>query len=300
MKTGYDDFFRKAKVNAGAGDSLSTKSMRKFKLNTAAERGESLSQGHGRAQREAQNRDTQNRAAPKRSTSSQQAERLRQNVTAANRKNKKRRAFPLRIVVISVFGLVLTGVGLFHHEDLDKLLSSIELSAMGQARAESAPQAVTAPSGSREPTAVNATAADKVKQPSEWTEVEINHLQKLVQRKEQLDVRESELARMEAELQGQKDELEKKLKSLDETRVGISTMLQERTTQDEAKVETLVQVYSNMKAQQAAKVLETLDEDLAVEIIGRMKKKNAAEVLNLMKPEKAQSFSEKFAGYKKR
>ena len=30
-----------------------------------------------------------------------------------------------------------------------------------------------------------------------------------------------------------------------------------------------------------------------------MKKKNAAEVLNLMKPEKAQMFTEKFAGYKR-
>jgi len=77
-------------------------------------------------------------------------------------------------------------------------------------------------------------------------------------------------------------------------------MLQERSTQDAAKVETLVQVYSTMKPAQAAKVLESLDEDLAVEIIGRMKKKNAAEVLNLMKPEKAQSFSEKFAGYRKK
>ena len=87
---------------------------------------------------------------------------------------------------------------------------------------------------------------------------------------------------------------------MDETRTGISNMLQERSTQDAEKVETLVQVYSNMKPSNAAKVLESLDEDLAVEIIGRMKKKNAAEVLNLMKPEKAQVFSEKFAGYRKK
>ena len=68
---------------------------------------------------------------------------------------------------------------------------------------------------------------------------------------------------------------------------------------DDKKVETLVQVYSNMKPQQAAKVFETMDEDLAVEIMGRMKKKNAAEIMNLIKPEKAQIFSEKYAGYKR-
>jgi len=54
-----------------------------------------------------------------------------------------------------------------------------------------------------------------------------------------------------------------------------------------------------MKPAQAAKVFETMDEDLAVEILGKMKKKNAAEVMNLIKPEKAQVFSEKYAGYKR-
>jgi flagellar motility protein MotE (MotC chaperone) len=58
-------------------------------------------------------------------------------------------------------------------------------------------------------------------------------------------------------------------------------------------------MYSNMKPQQAAKVFETMDEELAVEIIGRMKKKNAAEIMNLIKAEKAQIFSEKFAGYRR-
>jgi flagellar motility protein MotE (MotC chaperone) len=59
-------------------------------------------------------------------------------------------------------------------------------------------------------------------------------------------------------------------------------------------------MYSNMKAPQAAKVFETMDEDLAVEILGRMKKKNAADIMNLLKPEKAQILSEMFAGYKRR
>jgi flagellar motility protein MotE (MotC chaperone) len=55
-----------------------------------------------------------------------------------------------------------------------------------------------------------------------------------------------------------------------------------------------------MRPNTAAKVVESLDEDLAVEILGRMKKKNAAEILNLLKPEKAQVLSEKYAGYKRK
>ena len=53
-----------------------------------------------------------------------------------------------------------------------------------------------------------------------------------------------------------------------------------------------------MKPQSAAKVFEEIDEDLAVEVLGKMKKKQMAEILNLLKPDKAQRLSERFAGYK--
>lgn len=87
---------------------------------------------------------------------------------------------------------------------------------------------------------------------------------------------------------------------LEGTRRSIASILDEKVKVDDQKIETLVQMYSNMKAQQAAKIFETMDEDLAVAILGRMKKKNAAEVMNLMKAERAQLFSEKYAGYKKK
>ncbi|WP_221932208.1 MotE family protein [Ectopseudomonas mendocina] len=95
-------------------------------------------------------------------------------------------------------------------------------------------------------------------------------------------------------------ELEKRLKELEEMRSKISGILEDRVKADDEKVDTLVQMYTNMKPPQAAKVFETMDEDLAIEILGRMKKKNAADIMNLLKPEKAQILSEMFAGYKRR
>jgi len=93
--------------------------------------------------------------------------------------------------------------------------------------------------------------------------------------------------------------LQKQIAELEKMRTSISTMLEERVKADDQKIDTLVQFYSNMKPPQAAKIFETIDEDLAVQILGRMKKKNAADVLNLMQAEKAQMFTEKFAGYKR-
>lgn len=294
MKPGYDDFFRKARVNAGVSKE-STKA--RFALDE---------QPAGRTAKTADKRnDSRGQSAMSRPKISGTTDRerlgmLRDRVRSTRK--RQRRKFPFKLVIGSFLGILAAGAGLQYHEDIDKLLSRIEVGAITTAQASEAkakpapaPSGVTAGTGERAPAAIDQKAARK-----EWTEDEINHLQKLVQRKEQLDAREAELSRLETELTAQKEELEKKLKSMDETRAGISNMLQERSTQDVEKVDTLVQVYSNMKPSNAAKVLETMDEDLAVEIIGRMKRKNAAEVLNLMKPEKAQVFSEKFAGYRKK
>ena len=111
-------------------------------------------------------------------------------------------------------------------------------------------------------------------------------------------MREEELNKKAAEIAKQKLEIEDKLKHLEESREKIAGMLKERITTDSQKVDNLVQVYSNMKPNQAAKVFETMDEDLVIEILGRMKKKNAADILNLVKVEKAQKFSERYAGYR--
>lgn len=286
MKTGYDDFFRKARVNTGVTTAAAAERFALKEQKAAASEASSSSSSK---------------------SSKEKAAQLRDRVRSARK--KKKRPFPIRLAVLSLLGLCATVGALEYHEQIDHWISRLEVNFGVPVQAsETAPQkggeatgkkATAAGGEKREPASVDSKATEKAKT-AEWSDADINHLQKLVERKEQLDAREAELARMETELAAQKEELEKKMKSMDETRTGISTLLQDRTTQDQSKVDTLVQVYSNMKAAQAAKVLESMDEDLAVEIIGKMKKKNAAEVLNLMKPEKAQVFSEKYAGYRKK
>lgn len=128
----------------------------------------------------------------------------------------------------------------------------------------------------------------------------LSHFGKLNERKIELDHREKELNELESELHEQRKEIEVRIKKLEDVRSQIGKVLKERVEIDEEKVKKLVEVYSNMKPQNAAEIISSLNEDLAVEILGRMKKKNAAEILNLLKPEKAQVLTEKFAGYKRR
>jgi flagellar motility protein MotE (MotC chaperone) len=104
---------------------------------------------------------------------------------------------------------------------------------------------------------------------------------------------------LEEDLQKHKAELDSKNKQLESMRSDISKTLKARVEVDQEKVEKLVQFYSTMKPQQAAKVIESLNEDLAVEVMDKMKKKSAAEIMNALKPEKARRLSEMLTGYQR-
>ncbi|MEK2646812.1 MotE family protein [Bdellovibrio sp. BCCA] len=266
MKSGYDQFFQNARKVADQQGGV------KFKKNPSATR---LHLDLASEDVEQQIRRRMKMGAPKK---------------------RKKASVPWKMVGVSFMGLLVAVWGFQNHDEVENLIKRVEIQMTGEAVAQNPEKpAASAPAAQEQ---VNAEAAAEA--PATMSSAEIDHLKKLNERKKELDAREEELNRMEAELQVQKVDLEKRLKELEEMRTKISSMLEDRVKADDQKVDTLVQMYSNMKPPQAAKVFETMDEDLAVEILGRMKKKNAADIMNLLKPEKAQVLSEMFAGYKRR
>jgi flagellar motility protein MotE (MotC chaperone) len=236
-------------------------------------------------------------------SSKQTAEALRSRLKPQKESaRKKANGIPWKLVGLSILGLCLAVYGLLFFEDIEKVVKNIEIQFIGQAVAETdKPSSKTdASSNSSAKPDESIAAAKSADSNKDFSSEELNHFYRLNERKRELDSREEELNKVEEELAAQKEELDKKLRQLESTRKEISSILDERVQADEKKVDTLVQVYSNMKPPQAAKIFETMDEDLVVEILSRMKKKNAADVLNLIKAEKAQILSEKYAGYKRK
>ncbi|MBC7741669.1 MAG: hypothetical protein H7061_05715 [Bdellovibrionaceae bacterium] len=216
--------------------------------------------------------------------------------SAYSKKPKKKSAFPIK----SLFSfLIVAGLGIVlvdNFEVIEAQIKRIEI-GVGLAQAEEkaiAPPAAVATSADHSVAASPLESKSILEKPAD----DSDYLFKLAERKKQLDQKEEALNKLAGEIAKQKEEIEEKLKKLEETRLKISTALEEKIKLDDGKVETLVQMYTNMKPQQAAKVFENLDEDLVIEILGRMKKKSAADILNLIKPEKAQVFAERFAGYR--
>lgn len=208
---------------------------------------------------------------------------------------KKRKPAIHPAMVFSFLGFIICLLGFIYHEDVEKFVQKVEVNFIGEVQASD----TKAEANEHKDSSVEGKKPAEEKASDAKVEIaDDEHFLKLQSRKVELDQREEELKRKEIAIQEKEVALEKRLKELEEMRGKISAILEERTKTDEKKIETLVQVYTNMKPPQAAKVFETLDEDLAVELLGRMKKKSAADIMNLLKPEKAQLFSERIAGYR--
>ena len=71
-------------------------------------------------------------------------------------------------------------------------------------------------------------------------------------------------------------EIEARIQYLEKVRRDIAGVLKDRVEVDQEKVKKLVEFYSNMKPAQAAEIIATINEDLAIGVLSNMKKKNAA------------------------
>jgi flagellar motility protein MotE (MotC chaperone) len=110
-----------------------------------------------------------------------------------------------------------------------------------------------------------------------------------------LQRRQDDLARKEQDMRTLEKDLDDRLMRLQELEVRIQAMLKEAEEVKSAKYRHLVDVLGNMKAKQAASVLETLDEKIAVKVLAGMRGRQAGEILTYVVPAKAARLSESLA-----
>lgn len=241
----------------------------------------------------------QSHSNPEQALKAALAERMKQRKAQAKAKKAK---FPVGAAIALTMIVAGLAVGVTFPDQIEQISSKIEISFLGSAQAADTkkPANVAAPKvEAQAKTAAVETPAKKQEVPDtrNWTPEELSFFNKLNERKQELDFKEAELAKLEEELQQQKSELEVKIQQLEKMRSEISGVLKDKVATDQVKVDKLVQVYAGMKPQQAARVIETINEDLAVEVLDKMKKKSASEILNMMDAKKAQKLSEALAGY---
>jgi flagellar motility protein MotE (MotC chaperone) len=175
--------------------------------------------------------------------------------------------------------------------------------AQAQSEAPAKPAAATtpapaAPAATPKPAAAGATAkpaapaaaaADKAFDLTSMSPEEVQLLQKLSDRRTELDKRAAELSQREVLLQAAEKRIDDKIAKLTALEKDIGGIVDKHSEEDEARIKSLVKIYETMKPVDAARIFSQLDMPVLLGVLEHMKERNAAPILAAMDPSKAKA-----------
>lgn len=117
-------------------------------------------------------------------------------------------------------------------------------------------------------------------------------LKLLIQQKAKFEKEKKRIAKRKVELLAIQDDLNKKIATLTKLRDEIRAEKAKKKAAEEKQFKHLIKVYSAMKPQNAASLIEKLDMKLAIELLSKMKGDDVGKILTFVKIEKAAKISE--------
>ncbi len=124
---------------------------------------------------------------------------------------------------------------------------------------------------------------------AEMSGVSMELFEDLAARREELEQREREIVTREALLQAAEQELDQKYRELEILRGELEALLEKQSEEEEARIQSLVKIYEGMKSKDAARIFNTLDIDVLVEVMARMSERKLSPILADMNPERARA-----------
>lgn len=106
------------------------------------------------------------------------------------------------------------------------------------------------------------------------------------------NAKSQELARQQQDILMLRQQMDQRMKELQDAEDKMKGILREAKDTEEKKVKSLVQMYANMKPRMAAQALENMDERVAVRILSGMAPKQSGEILTYTNPAKTAKFTE--------
>ena len=200
------------------------------------------------------------------------------------------RALPLAAaILVLLLGLKLAGLG----TELSEIFGLRSAFASSPEAAEPAPAEHAA-----EPAAADPHPADPPR-PAEPeigpTASESDVLERLGERRQQLDARERDLDMREKLIGAAEKRIEERIAELKTIEARIEASFGKRDEEEEKKLGALVKMYETMKPGDAAEIFNTLQMDVLLDVVSRMKPAKASPILAAMKPERAQEVTVELA-----
>lgn len=131
--------------------------------------------------------------------------------------------------------------------------------------------------------------------PALFSQAEIDLLQKLAERRKQLDKWAEQLEMREGLLKAAEQQIERKVGELRTIQGKIKGMLRQYDKEQEEKLASLVKIYETMKPKDAARIFMELDMKVLLDVIERMKERRVAPIIAELNPVKAKDVTAELA-----
>ncbi len=132
-----------------------------------------------------------------------------------------------------------------------------------------------------------------------FSPAEIDLLQRLAARREELEQRNRELDMREGLLRAAERRVEAKIAELKKLQASIRGLIKTHNDKEEAKLKSLVKIYENMKPKDAARIFNQLELPILLEVVARMREAKTASVLAKMEGSKAKEVTTALAKFRK-
>ncbi|MFH1158855.1 MAG: flagellar protein FlbB [Pseudomonadota bacterium] len=132
-----------------------------------------------------------------------------------------------------------------------------------------------------------------------YSAAELEVLQSLSLRRDELDKREKKMGEQEALLRAAEGEVDRKVAELNKIRSELEDLLNRQQNIQDERISSLVKIYENMKPQLAARIFDTLEMEVMLSVISKMSERKSSPILANMDPEKARQVTIQLAEQRK-
>lgn len=133
-----------------------------------------------------------------------------------------------------------------------------------------------------------------------YTQTELDLLQNLSKRREELEQREKDLDMKAKVLEASEKRITDKLAEMKTLQGELGKVLAQYNQKQDDQIKSLVKIYENMKPDEAASIFNQLEMPILLEVIGRMSERKVALVLANMDTKRARDVTQELADRRKR
>jgi flagellar motility protein MotE (MotC chaperone) len=202
------------------------------------------------------------------------------------------RLLPLTVAVAVLFLSVKVG-SLWH--DLGRTVTIGDASAAAEPPAAEDKKPSPVPP---RPTAAEPTPAASAFSPArakDFSASEIDVLEQLAHRREALAARAEQAERRESLLKAAEVRIDEKIEEMKKLQIVLEGLIKSYDGQQDAKIRSLVKIYENMKAKDAAAIFEELEMNTLLSVAERMNERRLAPILAELRPSRAKEITEELA-----